>query len=163
MPYKDPQKRRDHRRAYYRIYYRAHQEAEKTRRRAYYQTNREKSNMQSRMYRQTHLEETKAYSRMYHQTVFAEALRVLGDKCACPGCGVSEPLFLTIDHINAQPKQRRNAIDEAKASGWDKTKFQIICYNCNCAKRDRGFCPVHQASAETNGHRPGVSTEQTSL
>lgn len=96
----------------------------------------------------------------------ADALRILGNKCACPGCEVSEPAFLTVDHINGRTKGSRgkNAAAEAKASGWDKTKFQILCRNCNFAKRDLGFCPVHQIDpGERNGHVPGFPASHTYL
>ena len=83
--------------------------------------------------------------RMRDQILMEEAIRQLGDKCACPGCGVSERLFLTIDHINGLDEggRRDHAIREAKKSGWDKTKFQMLCWNCNMTKSNKGFCPVH--------------------
>jgi hypothetical protein len=123
----------------------------------------------SRAYTQAHAEDHKARARAYVQALFSKALRVLGAKCACPGCDVSERAFLTIDHIYGQPSrkpsgQRKNALLEARITGWDKTKFQILCANCNFAKRDRGFCPVHQkASDKRNGHSPELANPQLLL
>jgi hypothetical protein len=124
--------------------------------RSWRDAHREKRNAQNRAWSQAHPERHRTRSRNRYQALRAEALRILGSKCACPGCEVSEPPFLTIDHINGRPKGRRkDAITEAKASGWDKTKFQILCANCNFAKSARAFCPVHQkAPGARNGHSP---------
>ena len=157
MPYKDLEERRE----YDRVRKHAHREELKPKKHAYYLATRAKRKAHTRAYNvaysQTHKQERKAYHQGYKQALTAEALRVLGNKCSCPGCDESEPLFLTIDHINGrvQGSRSRKAILDAKASGWDKTKFQILCFNCNCAKHDRGFCPVHQTIPEgTNGHNP---------
>ena len=100
-------------------------------------THRDQRNTCDRAYR--------SRRRAYTRRLRAESLQVLGNICACPGCGVSEPSFLTIDHINGRRKRsKKTSLKEAKTSGWDKTQFQILCANCNFAKSDRGFCPVHQ-------------------
>lgn len=144
MPYKDPEK-------------------DKAWHKAYGQANRGKRNAQHRASHWDHREERNSQGRVYNQTLFAEALRALGNKCACPGCDISEPLFLTIDHIQGRTTRRtQNTIFEARRSGWDKTKFQILCMNCNFTKRDKGFCPVHQAGLEhKNGHHPEASPQLT--
>jgi 5-methylcytosine-specific restriction endonuclease McrA len=116
-------------------------------------------------YRHSNREHRNAHNRAYalarYATLRADALRILGNKCACPGCEVSELLFLTIDHIHGREKgSMSSALLEAWRSGWDKTKFQILCANCNQAKRDRGFCPVHQIAPASNGHTPGVDLQQ---
>lgn len=144
MAHKDPQRRRE----YFKKYRLAHPEETKARQRAWYLA---------------HLAQAKARGSEYDQALKADALRILGRACSCAGCGISEPKFLTIDHIQGRPKGRRKeAIKEARASGWDKTKFQILCANCNFAKSDSGFCPVHQtASAQSNGHSPKANAQQT--
>lgn len=73
-----------------------------------------------------------------------------GGVCVC--CGESEPNFLTFDHIyNDGASQRRrgkfrNGIGSIarylKREGYPEG-FQILCYNCNCAKGFYGMCP-HQ-------------------
>mgnify|MGYP001588019203 CR=1 FL=1 len=132
---------------------------------AYYQVNRERWLTYSRANHQAHRNQERVQKRFYHDTLIAEALRRLGNKCACPGCEVAEPMFLTIDHIDGRPKGTRRtrlAANEAKASGWDKTKFQILCWNCNMSKRDLGFCPVHQNKPENkNGHKLGANSQIT--
>lgn len=76
-------------------------------------------------------------------------------KCAC--CGEAGIPFLTIDHI--VPVRR-------KGFGYDRQKlvgtglyanlrannyppgFQVLCFNCNCAKRTLGECPHKSLKAE---------------
>ena len=138
------------RRAAYNLSYRlVHRDKMNAQSRAYHLAHREHRKVTNQVWHQAHREERKAYHLAYNQAMHNEALRILGGICACPGCDECEPRFLTIDHIYGRPKGRRkNAIQEAKASGWDKTKFQLLCWNCNAAKSDRGFCPVHQEDSE---------------
>ena len=130
-------------------YRQTRREEENARSRAHHQDHREEDNARDRAYYLANQEQEQARSRAYRSALMTEARKVLGNKCACPGCEVSEPAFLTIDHINGRPKGSSNrktmAVFEARASGWDKTKFQILCWNCNMTKRDLCFCPVHQA------------------
>ena len=133
----------------------------KEKRKAYRQAHRADIKVYNQTYHKDHREQANARRRVYHPVYWAnlraDALRILGSKCACPGCDESEPLFLTVDHIQGRSKKRRQPLVDAKASGWDKTKFQTLCFNCNCAKKDRGFCPVHQKdTGASNGHRPST-------
>jgi len=116
-------------------------------------------------YHQRHWKQEKARMKAFWEALFAEALRMLGSKCACPGCGVSETAFLTVDHMKGRRDRKRvhRAVIDAKASGWDKTKFQILCWNCNCAKRDRGFCPVHETDPGQNNGSDSSADSQASL
>ena len=181
---------KERRKAYSRAYYRAHWEEQKARNRAYDEAHREEKKAYDQVYRQvhkeklaeksrarrqaylpryaareqayrqTHREQRKAIGQAYKEALKAEALRNLGSKCACPGCEVAEPRFLTIDHILGHANRRNYPVMEAKASGWDKTKFQVLCWNCNMAKRDRGFCPVHQKDpGQRNGHISGPTAQ----
>lgn len=72
-----------------------------------------------------------------------------GYKCAC--CGETEPLFLTIDHIeNNGAEMRRNGTHSRggthfyqwlRKSGYPNG-FQVLCMNCNLGKhRNGGVCP----------------------
>ena len=141
-----------------RVYAQAHRKE----RRAYYVAHRQEALAYSRAYTKAHPEEKRAYYRSRYRNMLAEAMHCLGSKCACPGCDESEQAFLTIDHIHGRAKgSGHSALWGAKASGWDKTKFQILCYNCNCAKKDRGFCPVHQTRPGlTNGHTRPINDQQ---
>jgi len=71
-------------------------------------------------------------------------------KCKC--CGERGIPFLTIDHINGDGAKHRREIDPEKKMGgngfyyWLKKNnyppgFQILCANCNFAKRNFDSCP----------------------
>lgn len=75
-----------------------------------------------------------------------------GPRCAC--CGESEPLFLSIDHVdNDGAEMRRSGVHSRggtqfyqwlRKSGFP-TGFQVLCMNCNLGKhRNQGVCP-HQS------------------
>lgn len=70
-----------------------------------------------------------------------------GGRCAC--CGLSDERFLTIDHVNNNGNQHR-----AELGGGNRRlllliiqqefppEFQLLCFNCNCAKSTNGgVCP----------------------
>ena len=77
-------------------------------------------------------------------------------KCAC--CGETEPLFLSVDHINNDGYKERERSSKGnillgvigrlqliKAQRFPKDKYQILCMNCNTGKhRNNGICP-HKA------------------
>ena len=75
-------------------------EKQKANKRAFHRSHRAEESAYQRVRRQAHPGEHAAYMRRYNQAVTAEAMQVLGGKCACTGCEVSEPAFLTIDHIH---------------------------------------------------------------
>jgi len=79
-----------------------------------------------------------------------------GNKCNC--CGETNPLFLTIDHINndgykIRPRNK-NGYAQAEFSGSYYKRIiradfpkdlQLLCWNCNCGKnRNNGICPHNQ-------------------
>jgi hypothetical protein len=78
-------------------------------------------------------------------------------------CGETEPLFLTLDHINGGGNKHRREIKESgKGSGsfyeWLKRNgyppgFQVLCQNCNVGKwRNGGVCP-HQRCKHTSSSK----------
>lgn len=76
-----------------------------------------------------------------------------GYRCCCPGCNVTEPRFLQIDHINNDGAKHRKEIGGSGAHvyGWLRRNkyppgFQVLCANCNYAKKT-GTCP-HQLGRE---------------
>lgn len=79
-----------------------------------------------------------------------------GYECAC--CGEKNPRFLTIDHVNNDGYKDRNlgsriysTIKREIIEGNDN-RFQIYCYNCNCAKRlNKGVCPHKDIGGEQYG------------
>lgn len=80
----------------------------------------------------------------------ATILKHYGAACSC--CGESEPIFLTIDHMNNDGGDRRKAagsavweyvlIARAIQEGKPPTDLRILCFNCNCGRaRNGGVCP----------------------
>lgn len=75
-----------------------------------------------------------------------------GYVCAC--CGESDPIFLTIDHVNNDGNAHRKEIGKRVIYYWLKDHnyppgFQILCWNCNRAKHyNGGVCP-HQLRLST--------------
>lgn len=67
-----------------------------------------------------------------------------GGSCKC--CGETVFGFLTIDHINGGGSAHRRSINRYQIYRWLRKQgypsgFQILCYNCNCAKGMLGECP----------------------
>jgi len=71
-----------------------------------------------------------------------EAIEHYGGACAC--CGEDEMAFLTLDHIiPLKSGIRRDGGSQAfRLYQQDyPAGFQVLCYNCNCAKRTDSECP----------------------
>lgn len=84
------------------------------------------------------------------QVIKRETMEAYGGKCIC--CGESEITFLTIDHIDGAGAAERREFDIGaghafyywlKKKGYPKDNYQVLCFNCNCAKHILGKCP-HQ-------------------
>lgn len=76
-----------------------------------------------------------------------DMIEAYGGECAC--CGVTEPEFLTIDHIfnDGAEERAKNSLTGARIFmhlrnlGYPKDRYQLLCFNCNCAKGIHGECP----------------------
>lgn len=73
---------------------------------------------------------------------------IYGWECVC--CGEDNADFLTLDHINKDGGQERMRLGnqrkvlENASMIKDTTKYQILCYNCNAGRAQRGIdgvCP----------------------
>ena len=69
-----------------------------------------------------------------------------GNRCNC--CGETEPLFLSIDHVNNDGAEHRKSVASGiKFYKWLAENgypdgFQVLCHNCNMGKyRNGGVCP----------------------
>lgn len=71
-----------------------------------------------------------------------------GGKCAC--CGESEYEFLSIDHINGDRREDTKLLGFCQTNmlyrylrnhNYPTNRYQLLCYNCNCAKGFFGACP----------------------
>ncbi len=76
-----------------------------------------------------------------------KALNHYGHKCAC--CGENKTEFLTFDHANNDGYQHRKIIGSStRIYNWliknnfpEEPKIQLLCWNCQEAKADYGYCP----------------------
>ena len=73
-----------------------------------------------------------------------------GWRCSCVGCNETRVEFLTVDHIGEWGKNHRTpsgrkmtgrAIIQWIVSHNFPDTIRILCYNCNCARAHRGYCP----------------------
>lgn len=119
---------------------------------------RKKHNEYVREWRKKNRDKFKATQKRAYEKVRLEALQHYSKKeipdCAC--CGENEILFLHIDHINGNGAEHRRLLEKELGyypggNGlpyWLKKNnypegFQILCANCNLAKRVSNICP-HQ-------------------
>jgi hypothetical protein len=93
-----------------------------------------------------------AYGRQYYKNLKDEVYAAYGGyKCNCSGCVVTEPLFLTLDHVkdDGQKAIKQHGSERGrkmwtwiKKHNFPKGMFQVMCFNCNCGRaRNRGACP----------------------
>jgi hypothetical protein len=100
-----------------------------------------------KIYARQHSEEARIRAKENWYKYKRAFLNAYGDKCAC--CGETEPVFLTIDHINGQAGIKikdcwTKAYKDAVLK-YDPSKYRILCFNCNMAYRFGRTCP-HQAT-----------------
>lgn len=124
--------------------------------REYYNKNKRDMKTVMRRYR-------KKYPAVALRSEIQERLRAFQDKitafyivskgdisCAC--CGLRDLDFLTIDHINNDGATERKKNGETrggrilykrliKNNFESMGKYQLLCFNCNCAKGFYGCCP----------------------
>jgi hypothetical protein len=92
-------------------------------------------------------EEILKKSRIRDENIRKLVFNHYGNKCIW--CGQSNPIFLTIDHINGGGGKHRKKIHRCAGINfyrWLKLNnfpegFQLLCFNCNCAKL-RGYNPL---------------------
>lgn len=126
-------------------------------RKKYRENHKEELKLYSKKYREEHKEEVREkarksyisskdskreYQRTLRSKYKSQFLEMYGNVCAC--CGESIPEFLTIEHKQGQKKiDRRTGLvayrDAVKEHRPDL--FEILCWNCNCAKGHLGYCP----------------------
>ena len=134
-------------------------ECEHKRRKKYYSEHRENEIKQSIDWKMRNKKRADVintrYSKNRRARIRLEVLTYYGGnppKCAC--CGEQHIEFLTIDHIHGGGNEHRRKLFGSKSVAgsrfyyWLKKNnfprgFQVLCYNCNCAKAYCGICP-HQ-------------------
>lgn len=70
-----------------------------------------------------------------------------GNRCSCPKCPETNPLFLSIEHLNGHGKKHRKERGDYGVyrdiidSGFP-SNITLLCFNCNFAKyHNGGICP----------------------
>lgn len=81
----------------------------------------------------------------YHTKYRELVLNHYGNQCNC--CGITQKVFLTIDHIDGSGaehrKKGRSRVYRSIIKENYPDNYQVLCWNCNSAKHLMGTCP-HQ-------------------
>lgn len=120
---------------------------------------------------ETHREKQQQYAKVggnkAKAKVRSQLIAAYGSKCACLKCPETRTEFLTVDHVNGGGTKHRKSLGIQpgyafycwlRRQGFPKKKYQLLCFNCNCAKRDYAKCP-HVESATLK--RVSSSTKAT--
>jgi hypothetical protein len=120
----------------------------------YVQRNREKVAAYQRGWGEANRERLVARRKQQHIALRIETLNAYGGvRCAC--CGVTDLIFLALDHIADDGPARQKAgehragvrLYKALKDAGFPPGFQVLCFNCNWAK-SHGGCPHWKASAD---------------
>lgn len=88
----------------------------------------------------------KARSESFRKRLKQELFDAYGHQCAC--CDEAEEAFLTLEHTNGDGADHRQRVgsgsgvyQDLKKRGWPKDGYEILCWNCNMARRYGNTCP----------------------
>lgn len=103
-----------------------------------------KDESNSRVYCTRCLEKVRARTKRRRKELWKEVLEAYGPRCAC--CSETNPLFLTVDHINndghLEKQATPNLLYHIRKLNFPKDRYRIMCFNCNCGRaRNGGICP----------------------
>ena len=130
-----------------RVWHRNNIEINRQKRRKLYWSDPEEARDKARQWREGNPEKHRAMCSSSREKLKLQIMQVYGrGHCAC--CGESQIEFLTIDHVNNDGANRRRALFGKSFYQWLKRNgfpanldLQVLCYNCNCAKKATGKCP----------------------
>ncbi len=80
-----------------------------------------------------------------HLRLKLTVLEGYGGRCAC--CGETNAVFLSLDHIQGgghrdrKTRGNRRLYRELRDTEFPTGQYQVLCHNCNMAKRDALVCP----------------------
>lgn len=128
----------------------------------YYESHKSECNARAKMWASAHPNKVREIAKR-HRTKYAERykradternrrlraelLEAYGAVCAC--CQEQRTVFLTLNHKNGGGTQHRRRVGEIgvyrelKRLGWPRDQYEILCMNCNWARR-YGACPHEQ-------------------
>lgn len=144
MPYKDPEKRRAFAREWAKKWRKAHPEKHKASRTKWRTTHYEKFlEIKRNFYHRHRVDLLEKYKLSYQAKRFA-VLQHYGGRCSC--CGENTYEFLTIEHKNGGGTKHRKQIGASNMVAFIiknnyPDNFDVLCYNCNCAKAFNKICP----------------------
>lgn len=125
-------------------------EKQREKRKLLYWSDPEAARAKARQWREKDPERARISGRESRARLKSEVMQAYGEgHCAC--CGETQLEFLTLDHVNNDGGKRRKSGEELWATPfYQKLKrdrfpprpdLQVLCYNCNCAKKSTGKCP----------------------
>ena len=105
-----------------------------------------------------HLQTLRICKKRQNEKDKALVLKNYGESCAY--CNKTGAIFLTVDHIDNNGAEHRKKLRAGKNQGhniyaWLRKNnfpagYQILCYNCNCAKQTHGEEAVKKAILKDN-------------
>lgn len=110
----------------------------------YAKTHRDKMSGYAKKGYRKHKDNKREYQRELRTKYKNRFLDMYGDCCSC--CGESIKDFLTIEHKQGQQKAtRRTGLVAYRDSikEYRPDLYDVLCWNCNCAKGHLGYCPHH--------------------
>lgn len=122
-------------------YYKTHKERLKQLKKEWYIKNHERELEKARIRRENNPNKYRNYSKKSKQGF----LEMYGGKCAC--CGECIPEFLTIEHKQGQKgikqtmKRKSTKAYRDAVKNYNPDLYEVLCFNCNCAKGNLGYCP----------------------
>ena len=140
-------------------YHETHRDEMLTKGKKRYEENKEKYKKMGKEYREKNKEQVNKQKREHYQVsgkikqqqnkkIIVEYYSEGRNCCNCPSCNESNIEFLAIDHIEGGGGKHRKQVSGNFYNYLIKEDFpegyQILCHNCNVAKRDKGYCPVHE-------------------
>ena len=117
---------------------------------------RKREELQSRRWRRKNRVRLKylrnKWSKKYYKELKDEVYNAYGGyECQCPRCDITEPLFLTLDHVENDGsiaikkhgnERGRKMWIWIKKNNFPKGMFQVMWWNCNSGRgRNEGLCP----------------------
>jgi hypothetical protein len=116
-------------------------------------------NAYQREYTKTHKFRRRTAAKEYYRRLRIDVIEGYGSRCAC--CGDTTWEFLTLDHVNGGGNKHRKA-GGSYAPYFDAIQrnfppdYRLLCYNCNCSRAFRGYCPhetdKREAYLESDDH-----------
>jgi len=111
------------------------------------QNNRDKYNQSQREWHHNNRDKQNQLRKEERRQLRDEVIDAYGGKCTC--CDETRREYLTIDHTNGGGNKHRREIGATSSDDlyrWLKQNnypkgFQVLCFNCNCGKRNYSVCP----------------------